>query len=245
MPALSRRVILSAFAALAMAACGNANGSDGDARQTRGDALPDMVLGDPDAPVELIEYASVTCGACAQFHIEVLPTIKADYIDTGKAKLVFREFPTPPANVAIAGFALARCAGEDQYFDVIDDMFQAQPGILMAARQGAVGPALQTIGERYGIQGEDAFQACLTDRQIREDIADVVMSGEELQVSSTPTLFLQGRRLENNLTSRTVEGLSGLIDTELEALGLATPAAAEVPAESDAPEATAETPAEN
>lgn len=240
MPALSRRVILSAFAALALAACGNASGDNGDARQTRGDGLPDMVLGDAGAPVELIEYASVTCGACAQFHNEVLPTIKENYIDTGKVRLVFREFPTPPANVAIAGFALARCAGEDRYFDVIDDMFQAQPGILMAARQGAVGPTLQTIAARHGIEGEEAFQACLTDRDIREDIADVVMSGEEKQVTSTPTLFLQGRRLENNLNSRTVEGLSGLIDAELEALGVAPPASA-----SPAAEAPADAPAEN
>lgn len=244
MPAFPSRAILASFALALAAACGNANGDDAGARTTSGGGLPEMAMGDPDAPVELVEYASVTCTACAQFHFDVMPTIKEDYVDTGKVRFVFREYPTPPAEVAIAGFALARCAGDDAYFDVIDSLFEAQPGILMAARQGAVRPALMAIAERHGITTEADFDACLTNREIREDIADVVMSGEELRVNSTPTLFLQGERLETTLASRTPEGLSDLIDAELVALGIETPtdetqapadAAGEAPAGADEP----------
>lgn len=219
---LSRRAALSALAMLALAACGSASGNGNGASPSGSDGdLPDMVLGDPNAPVTLIEYASVTCGACLQFHEEVLPSIKTDYVETGQVKFIFREFPTPPVDVAIAGFATARCAGEDAYFDVIDDLFEAQVGIILAARQGAAGPALREIAGRHGVSSDEAFQACLTDATIRQDIADVIMSGEEFQVASTPTLILQGRKLQG-AEGRTTASLSELIDLELEALGVVT-----------------------
>lgn len=224
MLSFSRSAALSAFALAMLAACGNASGDDNGTSAAGAPVadtgLPDMILGNVDAPVTLIEYASITCGHCAEFHENVLPTIKERYIDTGQVRLIFREFPTPPANVAIAGFAIARCAGPDQYFDVIGDMFESQQGIMMAARQGAVRPALQAIAARHGIEGDEAFEACITDRAIREDIADVIISGEDYQVSSTPTLILQGQTLENTIQSRTPDGLSQLIDIELAALGI-------------------------
>ncbi|MEO0816378.1 MAG: thioredoxin domain-containing protein [Pseudomonadota bacterium] len=217
----SRRAALSAFALFALTACGSANGDDtGPGAETNADGVVDMVLGDANAPVTLIEYASVTCGACLQFHQQVMPTIKEDYVETGLVKFVFREFPTPPQNVAVAGFALARCAGPDKYHDVIDDLFDAQPGILAATRQGAVKPALMAIGERHGIVGEEAFDACISDRDIRQTIADVILTGDDYAVQSTPTLILQGNKLENTFQSRTPEGLSELIDLELAALGI-------------------------
>ncbi len=229
---ISRRAALSAFALFALAACGSANGdATGPSAQTNADGVVDMVLGDPDAPVTLIEYASVTCGACLQFHQQVMPTIKEDYVEAGLVKFVFREFPTPPQNIAVAGFALARCAGPDVYYDVMDDLFEAQPGILAAARQGAVKPALMAIGERHGIVGEEAFEACLNDRDIRQTIADVILTGEDYNVRSTPTLILQGNVLENTFQARTPEGLSELIDLELAAMGIEPPAGPETPAD--------------
>jgi len=222
----TRRAALSAFAMIALAACGSATGDEtgSSAPAANSDGIVDMVLGDADAPVTLIEYASVTCGACLQFHEQVMPTIKEDYVETGLVKFVFREFPTPPANVAVAGFALARCAGPDKYYDVIDDLFEAQPGILAATRQGAVKPALMAIAERHGITTEEEFDACITDREIRQTIADVILTGDEYGVASTPTLVLQGNVLDNTLQSRTPEGLSALIDLELGALGIEPPA---------------------
>lgn len=232
----SRRAALSAFALFALAACGSATGDDTGPSASNAEGVVDMVLGDADAPVTLIEYASITCGSCLQFHEQVLPTIKEDYVETGLVKFVFREFPTPPANVAVAGFALARCAGPERYYDVIDDLFEAQPGIIAAARAGAVRPALMAIGERHGIVGEAAFDACISDREIRQTIADVILTGDEWDVQSTPTLILQGNKLDNTFQSRTPEGLSELIDLELAALGVERPA----PAEAPAPEAVTE-----
>ena len=227
---ISRRAALSALAMLALAACGSASGNGAGASASGSDGdLPDMFLGDADAPVTLIEYASVTCGACLQFHLQVMPTIKADYVDTGLVKFVFREYPTPPVPVAVEGFAIARCAGDRAaYFDTIDDLFNAQPGVLMAARNGTWRSALQEVARRNGIETEQAYMACATDGDIRADIADVILSGEAYQVASTPTLILQGRKLDNTMQSRTAEGLSGLIDLELEALGIEVSAAPEV-----------------
>lgn len=234
MLSFSRHVAFSALALAMLAACGNASGDDTSSAAgapVADTGLPDMILGDPEAPVTLIEYASITCGHCAEFHANVLPHIKARYVDTGQVRFIFREFPTPPANVAVAGFALARCAGPDQYFDVIGDMFESQPGIMMAARQGAVRPALQSIAARHGIEGDEAFEACITDREIREDIADVIISGDDYGVNSTPTLILQGQKLENTIQSRTPEGLSQLIDIELAALGIEIAAPEPAPVE--------------
>lgn len=248
MRSISRRATLSALALLALAACGNANGDDatqGGATRNAETGLPDMVMGDPNAPVTLIEYASVTCPACLGFHDTVMPTIKEDYIETGKVKFIFREFPTPPQNVAIAGFALARCAGPENYYDVLDDLFANQSGILAAARQGAVIPALKAVGERHGIHGDAAFEDCINNSAIRQDIADIILSGDDYQITSTPSLILQGHKLDNSMQSRTPEGLSALIDLELAALGIETVEPEPEPAAVEEPESgEVETPAE-
>lgn len=218
MTLFSRRNALIALAALGLVACGDT--ATQSSRTTSGapaGALEEMSIGSEDAPVTLVEYASVTCGACAQFHRDVYPTIKEDYIDTGKVRFVFREFPTPPEELAMAGFVIARCAGEDAYFDVLDDLFQNQMGIIQAARSGAARSAMMAVAERHGIEGEAAFEACLNDVDIRKAIADIVLAGEAAGVNSTPTLLLNGRKLENTLQSRTADGLSALIDAEVAA----------------------------
>jgi protein-disulfide isomerase len=86
--------------------------------------LPDKVLGDENAPVAVVEYASMTCGHCANFHKEAYPHLKSEYIETGKVRFIFREFPLDP--VAAAAFMLARCAPEEKYFDIVDLMFEQQ-----------------------------------------------------------------------------------------------------------------------
>src|SRR5262245_39602441 len=88
--------------------------------------MGEAVMGDPAAKVEIVEYASTTCSHCRAFHETVLPELKKTYIDTGKAKLVYRVMPTPPPALSMAGGALARCAGEDRFFAVIDDLFDNQ-----------------------------------------------------------------------------------------------------------------------
>lgn len=205
MLSFTRRGTLFALSALALAACGGA--TDGDSTSTssgtsegEGIVLQDIVFGDPDAPVTIVEYASWTCPACLDFHTRIMPTVKADYVDTGKVKLVFREFPTAPANIAVAGFALARCAEDAEYYDILDELFMRQDAILTLARQGGpVVEALKQVGINHGIEGDNAFQACLDDQGNRDAIRASIAAARAKGVDATPTFFLNGEEMDGNV----------------------------------------------
>jgi protein-disulfide isomerase len=222
---MSRRFAAAGFVAITLAACGPAGGEDnnttGGTASVEGAALGDMVKGDADAPIEIIEYASWTCPACLDFHLNVVPTIQAEYIDTGKARFIFREFPTAPANIAVAGFVLSRCAGEDKYFDVLDELFERQQGILSVARQGdQVRGALEQVASNHGLVGSAQFDACLQDQSIRRAIGDIVDAGSRKGVNSTPTVFVNGERLQG-FEWRTADGMRAVLN---ETLGESAPA---------------------
>ena len=171
--------------------------------------------GNPDAAVTLVEYASVTCPACAGFHVGVMPTIKENYVKTGKVKFIFREFPTPPVQVALAGFVTARCAGEANHMAVLDDFFGTQADILNATRAGQAESALKQLAARHSVN-EASFDGCLADLDIRRAIAASIEAGETDGVNATPTLFLNGEKL-GSAEARTAEGLSAFIDAALNA----------------------------
>ena len=220
---MSRRLVAAGFVAITLAACGPAGGEDnnstGDGASIAGAALGDMVKGDANAPIEIIEYASWTCPACLDFHINVMSVVEDEYIETGKVKFIFREFPTAPANIAVAGFALSRCAGEDKYFDVLDELFERQNGILSVARQGdQVRAALEQVASNHGISGGTKFDDCLQDQSIRRAIGDAVDAGQRTGVNSTPTVFMNGERLEGH-DWRRADGMRAILD---EALGEGT-----------------------
>lgn len=214
MSRFTRRAVIGAAAALSLAACGNANGDNGQTSATETGAESSTTLGftrgDADAPITLVEYASPTCGACKYFHDSVEPEIEENYIATGKVKFVYREFPLN--DIDVAAYAMARCAGEDKYFDVLDDLFANQDGIRTAAQAGAVKAALITIGQRHGIADEAAFDACTTNRDIRQDIADVYQTGEQYGVTATPTFVIneEVKRFEGDF--RTAEGFAEYFD---------------------------------
>lgn len=215
----TRRIAITAFAAAALAACGGAGGDTSDASSTSGDtgtpALQEIVRGDADAPITIVEYASWTCPACLDFDQRVMPMLKSEYIETGKAKLVFREFPTPPATIAVAGFAIARCAGPDQYYDVLDELFEKQPGILSLVRSGGqVKEALLLIGRNHGITTEEDFDACVENPEIRRAIAASIEAADAQGVTGTPTIFINGERPEG-FEWRNPEGLKAIIEAEL------------------------------
>ncbi|MBC8130377.1 MAG: DsbA family protein [Rhizobiaceae bacterium] len=152
-------------------------------------ALPDVVMGDPNAPVTIVEYASMTCGHCATFHIQTLPTIKANYIDTGKAKLIMREFPFDPR--ALAAFMLARCAPEDKRTAMVDVLFRQQD---QWARAQNASEALFNISKLAGFT-QESFAACLNDKDLQTKIVETQERGEkEFGVAATPTLFVNGNR---------------------------------------------------
>lgn len=201
----TRRGAVGALAALALSACGSSSesgDSNGDSGASSGGdvVLQDIIFGDPDAPVTLIEYASWTCPACLDFHSRIMPTIKTDYIDTGKVRLVFREYPTPPMNIAVAGFTLARCANDETYYDLLDELFMRQDAILTLARQGGpVVEALQQVGANHGIATEADFEACLADQNSRDAIRASIAAAQSKGVAATPTFFLNGEKLDNNV----------------------------------------------
>ncbi|PZO74726.1 MAG: disulfide bond formation protein DsbA [Mesorhizobium amorphae] len=171
-------------------------------------ALPDKVLGEANAPVTIVEYASMTCPHCAHFHETTLPTIKANYIDTGKARLILREFAFDPR--AEAGFMLARCSNE-RYFPMVDVLFKQQQ--TWAGAQDARDALLQ-ISRLAGFS-QQSFEACLTDQALLDQIRGVKDRGAgEFGVDSTPTFFINGTMYKGALS---VEQMSAVIDSLLAA----------------------------
>ncbi len=150
--------------------------------------LGEMALGDEKAPVTIIEYASMTCPHCAQFHATTFPELKKRYIDTGKVRFIFREFPLD--QLALAAFLLARCSGPDKYFAMIDTLFQTQKDWLV---QKPLGPLL-AIAKQAGMS-EQAFNECLQDKKLIEGLEAVRQQAMKLNVQSTPSFFVNGKPL--------------------------------------------------
>jgi len=169
-------------------------------------ALPEKMIGNADAPVTIVEYASMTCPHCATFHVNTLPAIKERYIDAGKARLVFREFPFDPR--AEAGFMLARCS-DANYFAMIDVLFKQQRG--WAAVENAKDALLQ-IARLAGFS-QESFEACLTDQKLLDDIRAVRARGaSDFKVEATPTFFINGDKYSGALS---VDEMSAIIDSKL------------------------------
>jgi len=203
---LSRRHLLAGFGTIAFAGPALVGGVRRAAAQDANVAelhkpgpLGDKVLGAENAPVTMVEYASVTCGACAAFHAQTYPTLKSKYIDTGKVRLILREFPTQPAPVAIAGFMLARCAG-DNYYPMLDAIFGQQKSWAQDPYQGFL-----RIARQAGFT-QESFETCLKDTKLAEQIQEVAERGnKEFNVDSTPTFFINGKKHVGVLTVAELE----------------------------------------
>lgn len=154
--------------------------------------FPDLALGKADAPVTIVEYASMTCGHCAAFHNTVFPKIKEKYVDSGKVRFILREFPLD--NLASAASMLARCAGGEKIYPLITELFAKQE--TWAFVQGNAVPALLQISQGHGFTKE-SFDKCLTDQKLLDNITAVrERANKSFSVRSTPTFFVNGRRLE-------------------------------------------------
>ncbi|HXP29885.1 MAG TPA: DsbA family protein [Stellaceae bacterium] len=153
-------------------------------------APDDQILGQPNAPVTIFEYASLTCPHCAEFDAETLPKIKANWIDTGKAKLVFRDYPLD--QVALRAAILARCAPPERYFAFIDALFQSQANWASARDTRE---ALAHIARLGGI-GPDQFDQCMTDQKAADRVvAERLVAQDQYGVDSTPTFFVNGTKV--------------------------------------------------
>ena len=150
--------------------------------------LPERILGRDDAPVTVIEYASMTCGHCANFHLNVWPAFKAEFIDTGKVRFILREFPFYPR--ATAAFMLARCMGDDRWYPTVDLLFRNQPR-WARAQDGKEG--FLSVLSMTGLKEAD-LEACLSDQALLDKVNAVAARGQELGVDSTPTFFINGEK---------------------------------------------------
>jgi protein-disulfide isomerase len=152
-------------------------------------SLPDMAIGPADAAVTIVEFASMTCPHCAAFNAEVFPKIKSTYIDTGKIRYIFREFPLDIK--AAAGSMLARCVAKDdsaKYFAVIDVLFKQQSDWVVKNTTESLG----RIGKQAGLS-QDQVDTCLKDQALLDKIAaDQKYAADILKVNSTPTFFING-----------------------------------------------------
>jgi protein-disulfide isomerase len=172
--------------------------------QSSAAAPQEQILGDPQAPVTIIEYASLTCPHCAQFHTEVLPELKERYIAPGKVRLIYRDFPLDQN--ALAAAALAHCAGSDRYFSFLDVLFETQASWARAEDPIA---ALKRLGKLGGLS-EEQMDACFADQELADGILRTRLEGQnEHQVDSTPTLVIDG---ETYAGARNIEELSAVID---------------------------------
>ncbi|MDP9137337.1 MAG: DsbA family protein [Pseudomonadota bacterium] len=163
-------------------------------------------LGSPTAPVVVVEYASATCPHCAQFHIRSWPHIRDEYVDTGKVRWIFREFPLD--DLALAAFMLTRCIPEHQYFEAIDALFRTQKRWTESATREELARTMRMAG-----MDGDAFATCMTRQDLAEAIVDIAKTAQhEFAVQSTPTFFVNGQRVRG---AQEFTFFKALLDAEL------------------------------
>jgi protein-disulfide isomerase len=179
-------LVLSILASFALAACNQADAAAGKAFGG------DMSLGNPKAKVTVVEYASVMCPHCARFNADTYPAFKAKYVDTGRINYVFKEVLTQPAPVAAAGFLLARCAGKDKYFDVVDAVFRSQQEIYTS---GAPRDVLLRIGRSAGMSDEKAL-ACISDEKALLAVNERSQQAVTVdKIPGTPSFSVNGKHI--------------------------------------------------
>jgi protein-disulfide isomerase len=166
----------------------------------------DVVLGSEKAPVTIIEYASMTCPHCAHFSTTTFPELQKRYIDTGKVRFIFREFPLDA--LAAAGFMLARCAGNERFLPVVETLFAKQAEWMV---QKPIEP-LRGIAKQFGFT-QQSFDECLANQKVLDSIQEVRDRGaSKLGVNSTPTFFINGKKLTGD---QSIDAMAKEIDPYL------------------------------
>ncbi len=173
------------------------------------------VIGSPKAKVTITEYASVTCPHCARFDAAIYPEIKARYVDTGKARYEFREFLTPPEGIAASGFVVARCAGKDNYFKVVEAIFRAQPEMFSGKAGSEPAVVLGQIARANGVTDE-RFHACLTDSKAVDTLnARMDHAINQEKIDSTPTILVNGKKVDPGLGEWSIDKIAPAMDAAL------------------------------
>jgi len=189
----AKTTLLVSAAALMMNACsdkGTSTSTNGSGARTTYETSTDHAIGDPKAPVTIVEYSSVMCGHCATWHEATYPELVTKYVSTGKVRFVSRPFPTGNISLANAGHLLANCAPSDKYFDLI--------GVQMK-RQRQIATSTDIKGEYIALaksvgMSEAEFDACMSDPDGLSRLQAVYDAGDNLGVTGTPTFFFNGKK---------------------------------------------------
>jgi len=169
--------------------------------------LGDKVLGSEDAPVTIVEYASMTCGHCAHFDEVTFPELKSRYIETGKVRYIFREYPLNQPAYAMS--MLARCMPADKYFDGVEIMFEQ---LRSGALSGTFLPALTKLSKQIGFT-QESFEECLTNQKLLDALeAEKTRATNEFGVKATPTFFINGEKHSGALS---IEEMGKIIDEKM------------------------------
>lgn len=172
-------------------------------------SIVEMTLGDENAPVKIIEYASYTCPHCADFHEGPFKQLKTEYIDTGKVHFTFREVYFD--RYGLWASMIARCAGPEKFFGISDLVFAGQSGWARAGDPSSIVDELRKIGRLAGI-GNDALEACLQDGDRAQAlVAWYQANAEEHEITATPSFVINGKPVEN----QRYEDFKAVIDAEL------------------------------
>jgi protein-disulfide isomerase len=168
------------------------------------DELPvrdgERILGQPEAPITIIEYSSLTCPHCASFHKDTLPTIKKNWIEPGKARLVYRDFPLD--GLALRAAALAQCVEGEAYFGFLDALFRGQSRWARAKDPTA---ALAQLARLAGID-QKTFDGCISDKDVMDRLLKQKVEGTQAyDIESTPTFIINGRRVAGALKPQQFE----------------------------------------
>jgi protein-disulfide isomerase len=166
----------------------------------------EMELGNKDAKVTVIEYASASCPHCAAFYNDVFPTVQKNYIDTGKIRFIFREFPHN--DPALGAFMLARCAPKEKYFPLVDVFFKTQQTWVPNPLKGLTDIALQA-----GFT-QESFNACIQNKDVAKGIMEVRDGADKFGVTGIPTFFINGKKYDK---PNTVEDFTKYLDSLLTA----------------------------
>jgi protein-disulfide isomerase len=193
---IRRRTLLLSAAAVALVPISQAQADAAlAARLAEPGPLPERSFGSADAKVTVVEYASLTCHHCINFHINTWPAFKAKYVDTGRVRFIIREFPLD--NLALAGFMLARCSGEGRWYPVVDMLYRSKESWGHASNPAE---ALLQAMRQTGMTKEQ-FDACLSDQTLHGNMRKISERGsKEFRVTSTPTFFVNGVRHVGALT---------------------------------------------
>jgi protein-disulfide isomerase len=196
-----RTLLLVLFAALSITATSTVAAAE-FAIDTKS-ALKERAIGDPAAPVTMIEYASLTCPHCASFHNDTYKAFKARYIDTGKVRLIYRDFPLD--GMALRAAAMARCAVDQRYFGLLEVLYKTQANWARASDPVA---ELLNVGRLAGIN-QEMFDACMASEELLDGILAMRQRGSADGVQSTPTFVINGRYYPG---SRSIEEFAKIIE---------------------------------